>query len=128
MKDQILIGWSGGKDSTLTLHELRKAKTIEIAALLTTVNEDDDRISKHGIRRNLFVDQADALGYPLEEIAIPRSCANDVYEQRMQQASEKHRQKGIARAAFGDLFLQWLSPPGFSNSIRQITYPSVLLP
>jgi len=106
MKDQILIGWSGGKDSTLALHELRQAKNIEIAALLTTVTEDDDRISMHGVRRSLLVDQADALGYPLEEIAIPRNCANDVYEQRMQQALKKYRQKGIVRAAFGDLFLQ----------------------
>jgi uncharacterized protein (TIGR00290 family) len=60
----------------------------------------------HGVRRELLVDQANALGYPLDEILIPQNCTNDIYEQRMRQTLEKYQQTGIASAAFGDLFLE----------------------
>ncbi len=106
MKDRILIAWSSGKDSALALYELQRAEDVEIAALLTTVTEGYDRISMHGVRRQLLVEQADALGYPLEIIEIPQNCPNEIYEQRMKQALEKHYQKGIRSAAFGDLFLE----------------------
>src|SRR5512146_587617 len=106
MKNQTLLGWSGGKDCSLALYELMRAGNTEIAALLTTVTEGYDRISMHGVRRTLLAAQAAALGYPLEEVVIPPQCTNEVYEQRMQQALEKHRQAGVLDAAFGDLFLQ----------------------
>jgi len=100
-----LLAWSGGKDSALAFYQLKRMD-IEIAALLTTVTEGYDRISMHGVRRELLAEQADSLGYALEEIAIPQNCTNDIYEQRMQQTLEKYHQKGIESAAFGDLFLE----------------------
>ena len=106
MKDRILVGWSGGKDSAMTLYELKKMENIEIAALLTTVTEGYDRISMHGVRRDLLVQQVDALGFPLEEIPIPQACTNEIYEQRMQETLKKCQVRGITTAAFGDLFLQ----------------------
>jgi uncharacterized protein (TIGR00290 family) len=106
MENGVLLAWSGGKDSALTLHELHQKKNIEIAALLTTITEGYDRVSMHGIRRSLLMKQANALGYPLEEIAIPQNCTNEVYEQQMLKTLEKYRQKGISKAAFGDLFLE----------------------
>ena len=106
MKDRVLLSWSGGKDSALALHELQQAGHFEVAALLTTITEGHDRISMHGVRRTLLAQQAGRLGYPLEEIAIPQNCTNEVYEQRMEQALEKGRRKGIIGAAFGDLFLE----------------------
>ncbi len=105
-KDKVVLAWSGGKDSALALHKLRQQKNIEIAALLTTTTKGYDRISMHGVRRELLLKQGDALGFPLEEIAIPKNCTNDVYEKQMRQALEKHYKKGIRIAAFGDLFLQ----------------------
>ena len=90
----------------VALHELRQRKNIEIAVLLTTTTEGYDRISMHGVRRELLLAQVEALGYPLEEIAIPQNCTNDVYERQMRQALEKHYEKGIRTTAFGDLFLQ----------------------
>lgn len=101
-----MLAWSGGKDSALAVHELRQRDGIEIATLLTTTTEGHNRISMHGIRRELLLEQADVLGYPLEEIAIPQNCTNDVYEQQMRQALEKHYHNGIRIAVFGDLFLQ----------------------
>jgi uncharacterized protein (TIGR00290 family) len=106
MKDRILVGWSGGKDSAMSLYELKRTAAIEIATLLTTVTEGYDRISMHGVRRDLLVQQANALGYPLEEISIPQNCTNEIYEQRMQSTLEKYQRTGISAAAFGDLFLK----------------------
>ncbi len=106
MMEQILVGWSGGKDSAMALYELKKAEGIGIAALLTTVTEGYDRISMHGVRRTLLAEQAGSLGYPLVEIPIPQKCTNEIYEQRMQAVLEKYHRKGVSAAAFGDLFLE----------------------
>lgn len=106
MKNKVMLAWSGGKDSALAVHELRRRDDIEIATLLTTITEGHNRISMHGIRRELLLEQANVLGYPLEEVVIPQNCTNDVYEQQMRQALEKYYREGIRIAVFGDLFLQ----------------------
>ncbi|MHC4679748.1 MAG: Dph6-related ATP pyrophosphatase, partial [Planctomycetota bacterium] len=62
MKEKVLFSWSGGKDSAAALHELQKAGRYEIAALLTTVTRDYDRICMHGVRRTLLEQQARVLG------------------------------------------------------------------
>jgi uncharacterized protein (TIGR00290 family) len=106
MKDRLLFAWSGGKDSALALYQLKYTENVDIVALLTTVTEGYDRTSMHGVRRSLLAEQANALGFPLEEVSIPQICTNEIYEQRMQQILEKYRQQGISHAAFGDLFLE----------------------
>ncbi len=50
MKEKILLSWSGGKDSSMTLYEIQQTQNYEIAALLTTVTDGYDRISMHGVR------------------------------------------------------------------------------
>jgi uncharacterized protein (TIGR00290 family) len=100
-----LFAWSGGKDSVLALYEITRQANTDIAALLTTITEGYNRISMHGVRRELLVAQAEALGYPLEEVHIPPQCTNEVYEQCMQQALEKYQQAGVTHTVFGDLFL-----------------------
>jgi uncharacterized protein (TIGR00290 family) len=106
MKNRAILAWSGGKDSALALYEMTRQDRTQVVALLTTVTEGYDRISMHGVRRELLAEQAKALGYPLEEVRLPQQCTNELYEQRMGQALEKYHQSGIARAAFGDLFLE----------------------
>jgi len=54
MKERILLSWSGGKDSCMTLYELQKSQEYEIDSLLTTITEDYDRISIHGVRTALL--------------------------------------------------------------------------
>jgi uncharacterized protein (TIGR00290 family) len=108
-KDQnnaAILAWSGGKDSALALYELTRLGSTEVVALLTTVTEGYDRVSMHGVRRELLAEQARASGYPLDEVSIPQQCTNEMYEQRMGLALEKYRQSGITQAAFGDLFLE----------------------
>ncbi len=101
----VLVSWSGGKDSCMTLFELHKDRAINVAALLTTVTEGYNRVSMHGVRRTLVEAQAAALGLPLHQVYIPTSASNRDYEARMEEAFDVYRQRGITAVAFGDLFL-----------------------
>jgi uncharacterized protein (TIGR00290 family) len=99
------LSWSGGKDSALTLWTLR-SQGIEPEALITTVTDEYDRISMHGVRRELLTSQADAIGAPLVEVRIPPTCVNDVYEARMAEAFSRPPISEVETVAFGDLFLE----------------------
>jgi uncharacterized protein (TIGR00290 family) len=101
----VLFCWSGGKDSALALHALRQRADIRMAGLLTTVTDAYDRISMHGVRRTLLLQQADRLGLPLAEVRIPPKCCNAVYESRMDEALRVQLAAGIRTVAFGDIFL-----------------------
>ena len=106
MAETVLFAWSGGKDSALALHVLQATGEYTPAALLTTVTEDYDRISMHGVRRELLEKQADALGYPLVVVTIPTSCTGEEYEARMRRALEAGSRRGVTGVVFGDLFLE----------------------
>jgi uncharacterized protein (TIGR00290 family) len=99
------LSWSGGKDSALTLWSLRREE-VEPAALITTVTDAYDRVSMHGVRRELLTSQADAAGIPLVEVRIPPACVNDVYEARMAHAFASSPLANVQAVAFGDLFLE----------------------
>lgn len=101
----VLLSWSGGKDSTMALRAL-ELRGYSVSALLTTFTEGFERVSMHGVRRTLLLSQASSLGLPLEEVWIPKNSSNAVYEKRMRAALEKHFAKGVRRVAFGDLFLE----------------------
>jgi len=101
-----LMSWSGGKDSCLALYEIQKAQDYRVAALLTTVTRDYDRISMHGVRRILLERQAASLGLPLHEVFITKDATNQEYETKMEEAFSMYREQGIDRIVFGDLFLE----------------------
>jgi uncharacterized protein (TIGR00290 family) len=77
-----VLSWSGGKDSALALWKMREAGAGPVA-LLTTINADHDRVSIHGVRRELVRAQAGALGLPLTEVEIPTGASNALYEERL---------------------------------------------
>jgi uncharacterized protein (TIGR00290 family) len=106
MKKPILLSWSGGKDSALAHHRLRSSPDFEPTGLLTTINEDYDRISVHGVRRELLERQAASIGLPLREVLIPKDCPNEIYEDRLASALREAKAQGINHVAFGDLFLE----------------------
>jgi diphthamide synthase (EF-2-diphthine--ammonia ligase) len=99
------LSWSGGKDSALTLRELRERSGPAPRALITTVTAEYGRISMHGVRRELLRQQACAADLPLVEVEIPAACSNEIYEQRMGQALAEAPLAEAQTIAFGDLFL-----------------------
>jgi uncharacterized protein (TIGR00290 family) len=104
--EPILFCWSGGKDSAMALRALLQQKQFRVAALLTTVTEGYDRISMHGVRRELLQRQAESIRLPLHEVRIPPQCVNPIYEARMQDALQLHYEQGVRKVAFGDIFLE----------------------
>src|SRR5216110_4066597 len=101
----VLVAWSGGKDSALALREIQSDGRYRVAALLTTVTAEYDRISMHGVRRTLLRRQAESLGLPLEEVLISPGASNDEYETNMGAALEglRTRMPGLDTVVFGDL-------------------------
>ena len=99
------LSWSGGKDSALALHALLMDPAVDVRALITTVTDEYDRVSMHGVRTALLREQADVLGIPLDEVRIPPSATNEQYEAAMLGSLQAHRDAGVEAVAFGDLFL-----------------------
>src|SRR5437867_2644514 len=108
MPADIILAWSGGKDSTLVLAALTAERRGCVAALLTTVTAGYERISVHGVRRELLHAQAAALGLPLAEVVIPQRASNEEYELAMASALALlgHNTPSANTVAFGDLFLR----------------------
>jgi diphthamide synthase (EF-2-diphthine--ammonia ligase) len=88
------------------IHVLRKTPGVEVAALLTTVNEVANRVAMHAVRVDVLQAQADALGLPLWQIPIPSPCPNDLYERAMAAAVARAVADGFTHVSFGDLFLE----------------------
>src|SRR5256885_6316602 len=101
-----LVSWSSGKDSAWMVHVLRQRRDVELAGVLTTVNDTYQRVAMHAVRVELLQAQADALGLPLWQIPIPSPCPNEVYERAMAAAVERAVAEGFTHMAFGDLFLE----------------------
>lgn len=106
MSIPVVMSWSGGKDSALALDVLGDDDRFEVVALLTTLTREYDRIAMHGVRRDLLVQQADAIGLPLAEVWISSGAGNSEYEEAMADAFTQFRDRGVSTVAFGDLFLQ----------------------
>jgi len=79
---------------------------VRVVALLTTVTEGYDRISMHGVRRELLQRQAQSIGLPLHEVLIPPECVNSTYEARMEATLLGYFENGVRKVAFGDIFLE----------------------
>jgi uncharacterized protein (TIGR00290 family) len=105
-RPKALISWSSGKDSAFSLHAIRCAGEFDVVGALTTVTETFERVSIHGVRQEILLEQLDAAGLPARIVPIPYPCPNEIYEARMGQAVACAVQEGITHIIFGDLFLR----------------------
>lgn len=103
---RILLSWSSGKDSAWSLYVLRQKREYQLAGLLTTFNQEADRVAMHAVRRSLVEAQAAAVGLPLWAVPLPWPCSNKQYESLMAETCAKAVAAGIEGIAFGDLFLE----------------------
>lgn len=77
---KVLLSWSSGKDSAWSLHTLRRDPSLEVVGLLTTLNEEFDRVAMHAGRAELLRLQAAAAGLPSWPVPLPYPCSNEQYE------------------------------------------------
>jgi uncharacterized protein (TIGR00290 family) len=106
MAKKVLFAWSGGKDSALALYELQKGNGQEVVGLLTTLTEEYDRISMHGVRSVLLGHQANSLGLPIAKVYIPKNSSNDECEAKIKEILQKYLTAGVSSVVYGDIFLE----------------------
>ena len=117
-KEKVLFTWSGGKDSAMSLYELQSTQSYKVLALLTTVTEDYDRISMHGVRSVLLERQAGSLGLPVEKIYITKNASNEEFESKMKDKLLYYQSQGVLSVVFGDIFLEDLRKYREENLLR----------
>ena len=101
-----ILSWSGGKDSSLALYEVLKSDDFEVVSLLSTLTRDFDRVSMHGIRRQLLLEQAKRLRLPVTEVWVGRGAGNAEYEEQMSNVLAESYSDGVRCVIFGDIFLE----------------------
>lgn len=105
-KPPVVVSWSSGKDCAFALHQVRTKGDLEIVGLLTTLNQENDRVAMHGVRKELLQRQLDALGLPAEMVMLPMPCDNETYKRLVGGRVEALRERGVQQVVFGDLFLE----------------------
>lgn len=106
MVKKALFNWSSGKDSALALYKILQDKEYEINCLLTSVNQQFQRISMHGVRVELLEQQAKSIGLTLEIMQIPEMPTMEVYESVVETTLAKFKKQGATHSIFGDIFLE----------------------
>ena len=105
MKKIALFNWSSGKDSALALYKIQQGDEFEISCLLTSVNQQFQRVSMHGVRVELLEQQAKSIGLPLEIMQIPEMPTMEAYEEVMNKTLANLKSQGVKYSIFGDIFL-----------------------
>lgn len=105
-KRKTYFNWSSGKDASLALYHILKDEHFDVAQLFTSINSEYNRISMHGVRKELLIKQAESIGLPLSVIELPAEPDMETYEQKLTQAIEALKQEGFTDTAFGDIFLE----------------------
>lgn len=100
------LNWSSGKDAAFALFEEQRSGTYNIKKLLTTVNSESERISMHGVRKELLQLQAKSIGLPLEIVELDGNVSLETYNSVMKTTVEKLKNNGFTHSIFGDIFLE----------------------
>lgn len=106
MKPKALFNWSSGKDSALALYKILQEGQYEISTLLTSINQEFQRISMHGVPISLLEKQVESLGIPLIKMELPKEPSMEEYQEIMSTTMTGIKAQGITHSIFGDIFLE----------------------
>ena len=100
------LNWSSGKDSALSLYYANKQNDYKIEKLLTIINKDVERVTMHGVRTELLMQQAKNLGLPIEISELSAETSMEEYNRKMKEATDFLISDGFTHSVFGDIFLE----------------------
>ena len=100
------FNWSTGKDSALALYYLQKDNLFKVKKLVTTINNHYNRVTMHGLRRELLNAQIKALDIPFQTIELPEQPTIKDYEAIMYKSINELKDNKFTHSAFGDIFLE----------------------
>lgn len=99
---RVVISWSSGKDSTLTLERLNENPHYQVVGLYTTYV--DEEVPFQATPLEVVQMQADLLGLPLITIELPEVfLSNDIYQSTIVNALQSSG-LNVEAVAFGDMF------------------------
>ncbi|WP_147676079.1 adenine nucleotide alpha hydrolase [Algibacter pacificus] len=105
-KHKTYFNWSSGKDSALALYYLLQDTNYSVEQLITTVNSHYNRVSMHGLRKELLLAQTNAINIKASLIELPEMPSMETYEEVMLNTVSQLKQNGFTHSAFGDIFLE----------------------
>ncbi|WP_050910248.1 ATPase [Vibrio campbellii] len=99
---RVVVSWSSGKDSTLTLERLNENPLYQVVGLYTTYV--DKEVPFQATPLEVVQMQADLLGLPLITIELPEVFpSNDIYQSIIVHALQNSG-LNVEAVAFGDMF------------------------
>jgi len=105
-KIKTYFNWSSGKDSALALYYLLQDDRYAVDELITSINSHYNRVSMHGLRKELLIAQTEAINIPSNLIELPEMPSMEIYEQKMLETVSRLKNEGFTHSAFGDIFLE----------------------
>jgi diphthine-ammonia ligase len=91
------VSWSGGKDSCAAL--MRARQHLDVAAMITMVDETAARSRSHGLRPEVLDAQAGRLGLR----RLTRRCTWPTYNAEYRGVLDQAKAEGITHVVFGDI-------------------------
>ncbi|QCK17005.1 Dph6-related ATP pyrophosphatase [Mangrovivirga cuniculi] len=104
-KNKNYISWSGGKDAALALYFAQK-RGLNVDLLFTSIQASVNRVSMHGVRRELIKKQAASIGLPLHTVNLSPETSMESYRELMREETLRLKEKGYSGCVFGDIFLE----------------------
>ena len=100
------LNWSSGKDSAMALYYANSQNEYKVEKLLTTINKDVGRVTMHGVRKELLLEQAEKIGLPIEISELSAETSMEDYNLKMKEATDSLIADGFSHSVFGDIFLE----------------------
>lgn len=100
------LNWSSGKDAAFALYLLQQQNEYSVQKLVTTINSEVDRVSMHGLRKDLLLQQGESIVIPIQLISLPGKVPMSDYNRIMEQETFELKAAGFTHSVFGDIFLE----------------------
>lgn len=100
-KEKVVVSFSGGKDSTLSLYRMIKEGYTVVGLLVTF--DDQNNSCFHKIPKAILKEISNELEIPLIEV----DCSNGkIYEEEFERALKKSKNMGAEICVFGDIDIE----------------------
>lgn len=101
MTKRVVLSFSGGKDSCLTLYKLQQ-QNIKISCLITTIYEKTQETVAHDEKREKIEAQAKSIGIPVHFMETDFKTYTEDFVRNLEVLKQEYKIDGIA---FGDIYL-----------------------
>ena len=99
---RVIVSWSGGKDSCLSLYKALNSG-LKPVYLLNIATQAGEGFRVHGLDPRIILDQAKALELPIVQRAVSWENYEQVFKESVREIKDKLGVEGIV---FGDIFLE----------------------